>query len=177
MTIGKAIQTRQLTCWLAIFLLCVTVCGCDSRAKMVSLAKMKFHPYILVDQQLGGMPVNRIIIPEDWKADSSLVWNINHVYVPVQSHIRAQAPDGGSWVDLYGPEMFIWLDRAQEQGQCGARDWTGAIQHPNVSLPEAMVRYVIVPNRRNATNLRVLGYRPVNNLPAAFAHLTDKPKE
>jgi hypothetical protein len=141
------------------------------------LAKIKFRPYLLVDQQLGGMPVNRIMIPEDWKADSRLIWNINHVYVPVRSHIRTEAPNGGSWVDFYGPEMFCWLDRAHDRGRLGVRDWTGAIHHPNVSLPEAMVRYVIVPNRPNARNLRVLGYRAVNNLPKAFSRATVKLKE
>jgi hypothetical protein len=176
MTIGKTIQAKQLTYWLAIFVLCVTVCGCDSGVKTASLAKIKFRPYLLIDQKLGNMPVNRIMIPEDWKADSRLVWNTNHVYVPIQSHIRAEAPDGGSWVDFYGPEMFVWFDRAHEHGRWGVRDWTGAIHHPNVSLPEAMVRYVIVPNRSKARNLRVLGYRPVNNLPNAFSHLTNKPK-
>jgi hypothetical protein len=39
-----------------------------------------------------------------------------------------------------------------------------------MSLPEALVRCVIVPNRSNARNLRILGYRPVNNLPKAFSH-------
>ena len=177
MTIGKTIQAKQLTYWLVIFLLCVTVCGCDSPAKTAFLAKMKFRPYIAVDQQLGGLAMQRIIIPGDWKAGSRVVWDTKHVYMPVQTRIRAQAPDGGSWVEFYGMEMFIWSDRAHDHGKLGERGWTGAIHHPNVSLPEAMVRYVIVPNRRNARNMRVLGSRPVNNLPAAFTHLTDKPKE
>jgi hypothetical protein len=177
MTIGKTIQAKQLTYWLAIFVLCVTVCGCDSLTKTGSLTKIKFRPYLQIDQHLGGMAVQRIMIPEDWKADSRVVWNINHVYMPVQGHIRAEAPDGGSWVDIYGTEMFGWADRAHDHGRKGVREWTGAIHHPNVSLPEAMVRYVIVPNRRNATNLRILGYRPVNNLPSAYRNLTDKPKE
>jgi hypothetical protein len=176
MPAGKTIQAKLLFCRLVGFILCVAVCGCNSKGKSAFLAKIKFNPYLAVDQKLGGMPVNRIMIPDDWKADSSVVWNIDHVYLPVQSHIRAEAPDGGSWVDFYAMEMFYWYDRAHDHGRWGVRSWTGAIHHPNISLLEAMVRYVIVPNRRKAGNLRVLGYRPVNNLPAAFTHLTDKPK-
>jgi hypothetical protein len=178
MMTDKTVHAKQLFCWLAGFIFCVMVCGCDSQmANSASGKKIKFRPYLQIDQQLGGMAAQRIMIPEDWKATSRVDWNINHVYLPVHGHIRAEAPDGESWVDVYGMEMFSWADRAHDHGRWGVRDWTGAIHHPNVSLSEAMVRYVIVPNRRNATNLRVLGYRPVNNLPAAFAHLTDKPKE
>ena len=190
---GKANQARQLSCSLAICILCVAVSGCDSRrtysasktdaaksmaanvnqapANAAPTAKIKFRLYNAVDQQLGGMTANRIAIPEDWKATSRLEWNIDHLYLPTHMHIRAEAPDGGSWVDIFGMEMFCWLDRAHDQGQWGVRDRLGSIHHPNVSLPEAMVRYVIVPNRRNARNLRVLGYRPVNNLPKAFSHM------
>jgi len=56
------------------------------------------------------------------------------------------------------------------------RGGMGGIHHPNITLPEAMVRYVIAPNRAKATNLRVLGYRPVKNLTAAFPHVFD-PKQ
>jgi hypothetical protein len=177
MPTGKTIQAKLLFCRLVGLILCVAVCGCSSKGKSALLAKIKFIPYLAVDQKLGGMPVNRIMIPEDWKADSSVVWNTDHVYVPVQSHIRAEAPDGGSWVDFYGAEMFSWLDRGHDRGRWGVRDWTGAIHHPNVSLLEAMVRYVIVPNRRNARNLRVIGYRSVNNLPKTFSRATVKLKE
>jgi hypothetical protein len=50
------------------------------------------------------------------------------------------------------------------------RDGSGAIHQPNISLPQAMARYVIARNRVNVSNLRILGYRPVNNLSKAFTH-------
>ena len=139
-------------------------------AKAAPPANVKFRPYDQMDQQLG-MPANRIAIPTDWKADSRVFWNLNAYYMPVHGHIRAEAPDGGSWVDIYGSEMFVWFDRAHEQGPWGVRDNSGAIHHPNISLPEALIRYVIAPNRRNVRNLRILGSRPVSNLPKAFSHL------
>jgi hypothetical protein len=177
MTTGKTIQAKQLAYGLAVFILCIIVCSFDAQAaNSASEKNIQFRSYIQVDQQLGGMAVEKITIPEDWKATSSVVWNINHVYLPIRSRIRVEAPDGGSWVDFYGTEMFNWADRAHDRGRWGVRDWTGAIHHPNVSLPEAMVRYVIVPNRSNAKNLRVLGYRPVKNLPNAFSQMAVKSK-
>jgi len=140
-------------------------------AKGAPAPHTKFRPYDQIDRQLDGIAANRIAIPVDWKADSYLRWNLNAYYNPIQGQIHAESPDGESWVDLYGLEMFVWLDRAHDRAPWGVRDRSGAIHHPNISLPEAMVRYVIAPNRRNARNLRILGYRPVNNLPRAFTHI------
>jgi hypothetical protein len=44
----------------------------------------------------------------------------------------------------------------------------GGIHHPNITLAQAMVRYVIAPNRGRESNIRILGYRPVNDLPKVF---------
>jgi hypothetical protein len=74
-----------------------------------------FFTHAVEAQQLGGMPASRIVIPEDWKATSSLDWNINAFYMPVRGQIRAEAPDGGSWVEVYPVEMFWWGDRMRNQ--------------------------------------------------------------
>ena len=139
-------------------------------AKTAPAPKIKFRPYETIDQQLG-IPANRIAVPVDWKADSQVVWNMNAYYVPARVHFRAEAPDGGSWVEIYPMEMFSWLGRGNDHGPYGRDGSSGAIHYPNMSLPEALVRCVIVPNRGNARNLRILGYRPVNNLPKAFSHV------
>jgi hypothetical protein len=141
----------------------------QARAKAAPATKIKFKPYYQMDQQLG-MPAHSVAIPEDWKGMSRVVWNINAYYQPVDGQIRVEAPDGGSWVELYGQKMFEWGKPAFNL-PWGVAMRSGAIHHANVSLPEALVRYVIVPNRRNARNLRILGYRPVNNLPKAFSHI------
>jgi hypothetical protein len=132
--------------------------------------KIKFKPYEVIDRQLG-MPANRIAIPEDWTGVSRLDWDINAYYVPVHGHIRVEAADGSSWVEDYPLEMFVWANPALDRGPYGVRDGSGAIRHPNITLPEALVRYAIAPNRRNVRNLRIVGYRPVNNLPRAFLHV------
>jgi hypothetical protein len=67
--------------------------------------------------------------------------------------------------------MFWWGDRMHDRGPFGIRDALGAIHQANISLPEALVRCVIVPNRRNVKNLRILGYRPVNNMAKAFSRV------
>jgi hypothetical protein len=126
-------------------------------------AKIKFRPYEVVDQQLGGLAVSRLSVPQDWIAASRVVWN-NDFYLPVHIHVRVEAPDGGSWVEFFPQEFFVWISpqpRVQAQSP-------GGIVHPNITLLEAMVRYVIAPNRGRASNLRILGYRPVNGLPKAF---------
>ena len=138
-------------------------------AKTAPAARIKFKAYYLMDQQLG-MPASSVAIPEDWKGMSRVVWNIKAYYMPMDSQIRVEAPDGGSWVEIYGQKMLEW-GRPAFNLPWGVMMPSGAIHHPNVSLPEALVRYVIVPNRRNARNLRILGYRPVNNLPKTFSHV------
>jgi len=162
---------RPLSCLLAGFLLCAGL-GCASRAASAPpLAKVKFTPYLMVDPQLDGMPANRISLPEGWKGLSRLVWSPGAYYMPVHSHMLAEAPDGGSWVEFFGPEMFFWGSRGLDRPPWGCMDRCRAIHHPNITLPEALVRYVIAPNRRYAKNLRILGYRPVQDLPKAFVHL------
>ena len=175
MASGKLIQDRPLIYCIACFILCGMFCSCNSGASGSGASSgnrdnVKFTAYTVIDQQLGGMPAKRIAIPQGWKAKGSLVWDLNAYYLPVHGGVRAEAPDGNSWVEFYSTEMFWWADRAHDQGPYGMQDKSGAIHHPNISLPQAMARYVIARNRGNVSNLRILGYRPVNNLSKAFAH-------
>jgi hypothetical protein len=125
-------------------------------------AKIKFRPYEVPDEQLG-MTVSRLAVPQDWKAASRVVWS-NDIYMPVRAHVRVQAPDGGSWIEFFPAEFFVWIS---PQPRVQAKS-PGGIVHPNITLPEALARYVIAPNRGKAANIRILGYRPVNDLPKAF---------
>jgi len=132
--------------------------------------KVKFRPYEVVDAQQGGLVVSRFAVPQDWKASSSVKWNYNDFYAPVHVRARTESPDGGSWVEFFPAEFFLWLDPAHDQRPPGPGS-VGGIHHRNITLPEAMGRYVIARNRGNAQNLRILGYRPVNDLPKAFPQL------
>jgi hypothetical protein len=133
-------------------------------------SKVKFHPYEIVDEKQGGMVVSRLAVPEGWKNSSRVVWNYNDFYMPVRVTARTEAADGGSWIEFYPAEFFLWLDPGHDRAPIG-RGGIGGIHHPNITLQEAMARYVIVPNRPNAKNLRIAGSRPVSDLPKEFSHL------
>jgi hypothetical protein len=130
-------------------------------------SKVKFRPYDVIDSKQGGLVVSRMAVPQNWKATSRVVWNYNDFYLPVHISARVQAPDNSSWIEFYPAEFFLWLDPAHDRAPQGP-GVIGGIHSTNIRLPEAMVRYVIGPNRRNVWHLRILGYRPVNNLPKAF---------
>jgi hypothetical protein len=138
-----------------------------------SAGKVKFRPYEIIDTQQGGLVVSRIAIPQDWKASSRVVWNYRDFYLPVHIYARAEAPDGASWMEFFPAEFFIWLDPRHDRQPAGSGS-IGGIHHPNITLPEAMARYVIARNRTRARNLRIIGSRPVKNLPQAFPHAFDK---
>jgi hypothetical protein len=129
--------------------------------------KVQFRAYEVVDQQQGGMVVSRIAVPQDWKTTSRVVWNYNDFYLPVRASLRTASPDGAAWIEFFPNEFFLWLDPAHDRGGPNSGG-IGGIHHPNIKLPEAMVRYVIAPNRSSAKKLRILGYRPVNDLPQTF---------
>ena len=132
--------------------------------------KVKFRPYEVVDAQQGGLVVSRFAVPQDWKASSSVKWNYRDFYLPVHVSARTESADGGSWIEFFPAEFFLWLDPAHDQQPPGPGS-VGGIHHRNITLPEAMGRYIVARNRSNARNLRILGYRPVNDLPKAFPQL------
>jgi len=136
-------------------------------------SNMKFRPYEVIDTQQGGLVVSRFAIPQDWKASSRVVWNYRDFYLPVHIYARAEAPDGASWMEFFPAEFFIWLDPMHDRQPAGQGS-IGGIHHPNITLPEAMARYVIARNRSRARNLRIIGSRPVKNMPQAFPHAFDQ---
>lgn len=144
-------------------------------AKTAPAPKTKFTPYEVIDQQQNNIVVSRIAVPEGWKTNSRVVWNYNDFYWPVYVSARTESPDGSSWIEFYPLDFFVWLDPAHDRAPIGPGN-IGGIHHPNITLPEALARYVIAKNRSNTKNLHILGYRPVENLPRAFPKLFD-PKQ
>lgn len=139
-------------------------------ASAPSSPKVKFHPYEVIDTQQGGLVVSRLAVPEGWKSTSRVVWNYNDFYVPVRVSARTESPDGSEWIEFFPADLFVWLDPAHDHPPYG-HVGIGGIHYPNVTLPVAMVKFVIGPNRAGMKNLRVLGYRPVKDLPKAFSKL------
>ncbi|MFZ3341714.1 MAG: hypothetical protein WA213_12580 [Terriglobales bacterium] len=113
--------------------------------------------------------MSRFAVPKGWRTTSRVNWNYNDFYLPVHIAARSESPDGSSWVEFFPAEFFVWLDPAHDRAPIG-RGGMGGIHHPNITLAEALARYVIGPNRANTKNLRIVGTRPVNDLPSAFSH-------
>jgi hypothetical protein len=201
MKVHKAFRARRVARTLSVFALCVGGWVCATRAagqtsqsgsaqprntspaksapnaaapaKASPFANIKLKAFDQIDHQLN-MVAMRLAIPEEWRGQAAMHWDAGHFYMPVNGNMRAQAPDGSSWVEFYQTVMFVWFDPVSERTYrqpLGALAPSGAYHHPNVGLPEALARYVIAPNRRNVRNARVVGYRPVDNLPAAFPHV------
>jgi hypothetical protein len=168
MAADVALRRSLIPLAVAAGILCLGLWGCGAGAAALAGPKLAWAPYYEIDPQLGGMPVSRIAIPADWKGISRVAWSPDAYYMPVHDHIRVEAPDGGRWVEFYATEMFWWGDRSHDPGAWGGRDRSGAIHQANLRLPDALVRFVVAPNRRAARNLKVLGYRPVNGLPGTF---------
>jgi hypothetical protein len=142
--------------------------------KSAPATKTKFRPYDVNDPK-QGLVVSRLAVPQGWKTSSRVTWNYGDFYMPVRTSARLESPDGSSWIEFFPAEFFLWLDPAHDRAPIG-RGGIGGIHDPNITLPAALVRYVIGPNRAHMKNLRVLGYRPVKNLPAAFPKAYD-PKQ
>src|SRR5580700_10237913 len=139
--------------------------------KSAPATKTKFRPYDVNDPK-QGLVVSRLAVPQGWKTSSRVTWNYGDFYMPVRTSARLESPDGSSWIEFFPAEFFLWLDPAHDRAPIG-RGGIGGIHDPNITLPAALVRYVIGPNRAHMKNLRVLGYRPVKNLPAAFPKAYD----
>ena len=155
---------------LLVIALVAILFGCGSNSlRSATGAKIKFRPYDVVDSKQGGLVVSRFAIPEDWKGGARVTWNYNDLYLPVHVAARAEAPDGSSWIEFYPAEIFVWLDPAHDRSSKGPG--SGGIHHPGITLPEALVRYVVVRNRRRAQNLRIIGTRRVDNMAKAFPQM------
>ena len=83
----------------------------------------------------------------------------------MRTFARADAPDGSAWIEAYPHELFYWLDPRWDNFNGGS---VGGIHHTNITLSDAMRRYIITKYRGKEKNLQILGSRPVKNLAAAL---------
>jgi hypothetical protein len=138
-----------------------------------AIARPRFRVQPVFDPTMGGMLAYRFAVPQDWKAAGKTDWNYRDLYEPLRMHARAEAPDGSAWFEGYPAEVFFWGDHDTNSNPNAAM---GGIHHRNITVQEAMVRYVIARYRSQAANLQILGYRPVTNLAQAMG-LADAPGE
>jgi hypothetical protein len=128
-------------------------------------ARNNLRVQAVFDQTMGGMLVSRFLVPRDWKGEGKVVWNYQDLYMPFRGFIRADAPDGSGWFESFPAEDFFWGDH---EGPNPPPTSFGAIHYRNISVQDAMARYVIGRYRAGAAKLQILGYRPVSNLGQAL---------
>ena len=152
---------------LPVVLVVLMLAGCGKTSQQAGSApsKVKFRVQEVADKDQGGLIAVRFAAPQDWKASGLLEWRYNDLYTPVRFSSRAESPDGSAWIETYPAELFFWLDPRWDNFQGGS---VGGIHHTNVTIQQAMQRYVIQRYRGKAKNLQILGYRPVSNLAKAL---------
>lgn len=129
----------------------------------------QFRQHQIIDQQQGGLVMCTMMLPIDWKVTSSVKWTYADVSHPVRVAARAEAPDGSAWVEYFPIEIFYWLQPVTAPVKVGGRA-LGMIHKPNITLEEAMNRFVIPPYRGKMPGLQILGSRQVNGLAQAFGN-------
>ncbi len=151
-----------------VLLVLLTVAACSNTSQQISSTppKTKFRVQEVADKDHGGLIAVRFAAPQDWKANGLLEWHYNDLYTPVRFSSRAESPDGSAWIETYPAELFFWLDPRWDNMKGGGS--VGGIHHTNVTIQQAMQRYVIQRYRGKAKNLKILGYRPVSNLAKAM---------
>ncbi len=145
----------------------LTLAGCSKDAQQASSnpSKVKFRVQEVADKDQGGLIAVRFAAPQDWKANGLLEWRYNDLYTPVRFSSRAESPDGSAWIETYPAELFFWLDPRWDNFKGGT---VGGIHFTNVTIQQAMQRYMIQRYRAKVKNLKILGYRPVSNLAKAL---------
>jgi hypothetical protein len=149
-----------------LVLLTLAGCGKDAQQGGSTPAKTKFRVLEVADKDQGGLIAVRFAAPQDWKANGLLEWHYNDLYTPVRFSSRAESPDGSAWIETYPAELFFWLDPRWDNMKGGGS--VGGIHQTNVTIQQAMQRYVIQRYRGKQKNLKILGYRPVSNLAKAL---------
>jgi hypothetical protein len=146
-----------------VSLLALSACSKDA-AK--TLSTQKFRVQEVADKDQGGLIAVRFAAPQDWKASGLIEWHYSDLYTPVRFSSRAEAPDGSAWIETYPAELFFWLDPRWDNFKQGANG--SGIHYTNVTIEQAMQRYVISRYRGKEKNLQILGHRPVSNLAKAL---------
>lgn len=143
------------------------VAGLVGMLSAADAQQVQFRRHDIIDQQQGNLVMCSMMVPVDWKVTSNVKWTYGDVSHPVRISARAEAPDGSAWVEYFPIEIFYWLQPVTAPVKVGGRA-LGMIHKPNITLDDAMNRFVIAPYRGKMPGLQIMGSRPVNGLPEAF---------
>lgn len=119
----------------------------------------RMHMAQIIDREGFGQPVEvaRLLIPADWKFESSVKW-VASPGCPanmVQIYARASSPDGLSGLDVFTPHAWQWNDDpmarqvAAQSQQSGAG---GCSMSPPVSAVD-FIRQAVIPKFRSGARI------------------------
>jgi hypothetical protein len=134
--------------------------------------------HTIVDVQHGGMPVASFEHPQEWQAQSQVVWNFQNTSMPVWVHAAAFNASGAESLEFLPVEAFYWLEPNYGFDAVGQSKY-GMVCMPPMSAIDAMTRCIVPKYRGNRQNLRITGVQPVPNLPQILrdAALAQSPTE
>lgn len=121
----------------------------------------------IVDGQHQGLIVSTFAHPGVWRAQSQVVWNMQHTSLPVMVSAVTFNPNGVESFEFLPPQVFFWLENDFGTVPIGQNSH-GLVRMPPRPAPDALANLVIPYFRGGRQNFRVTNVQPVPNLWAVF---------
>jgi hypothetical protein len=126
-----------------------------------------FRFHTIPDSQQGGLAVGAFATPEKWKVNSQVVWNYQHTESPVTYSYSAENPSNEEGIFTYPPLQFFGLRPDSNLYQPG-QNYLGSIFQHQAQPPAQILLTFIRQLRASQTNLQVIGFKDLPDLPTAF---------
>lgn len=123
--------------------------------------------YGVVDELHQGLLVSTFAHPSEWRAQSQVVWNMQHTNLPASVYAVAFNPHGAEAFEFLPKQVFFWLEGDYGIVPIG-QNAHGLVRMPPRSAPDALANLVIPHFRGDRQNFRVTGVQPVSNLWQVF---------
>lgn len=127
------------------------------------LGQQDFVQHNVVDQQHQGMVAYTFQHPPGWQAESRVVWNYQHLHVPLITFGRVVNPNSLEMFEFLPSELFTWTEPNYGPYQPG-HSQGGIVSMPPMSGTDALARLIIPKYRGNCQGLRIVEANPVPNL-------------
>jgi hypothetical protein len=116
----------------------------------------------IVDEYHQGMVVATIEHPQEWRAQSKLVWNFQDTSWPVMCYASVFNPRGAEAVEFLPVESFFWIDPPiiYTPGQ----KYRGQTCLPPMGALDAVTQFALPKYRGHRQNLRIMYTQPIPNL-------------
>jgi hypothetical protein len=138
----------------------------SAKAPNRAFAGVKFHPFVVVDQEQGNLATGAFNVPDGWLADGKVTWDYSSANLPARMSARFAAPDGSAWVESFPVELFSWVEpqpRLVKPTPIGKRV-LGQINYPHINVLTVMRQFLIGRYRGRVQDLKIVGFRSIPNL-------------